>query len=36
MKSNPALIKEILLEQMGASSLEELLSMIQEGEESDE
>lgn len=36
MKSNPALIKEILLEQMGASSLEEFLSMIQEGEESDE
>lgn len=36
MKSNPALIKEILLEQMGASSLEELLSMMQEDEESDE
>lgn len=36
MKNNPALIKEILLEQMGASSLEEILSMLHEDEESDD
>ena len=36
IKNNPALIKEILLEQMGASSIEEILLAMQEGEESDE
>lgn len=36
MKNNPALIKEILLEQMGASSIEEFLMAMHEGEESDE
>ena len=36
MKNNPALIKEILLEQMETSSLEELLSMLHEDEESDD
>lgn len=36
IKNNPALIKEILLEQMGVSSIEELLQTMLEGEESDE
>ena len=36
MKNNPALIREILLEQMGTSSIEEFLMAMDEGEESDE
>lgn len=36
LKTNPALIQEILLEQMGAGSLEELMDMIKESDDGDE
>lgn len=36
IKTNPELIQEILLEQMGAGSLEELMDMIKESDDGDE
>ena len=36
IKTNPDLIQEILLEQMGAGSLEELMDMIKESDDGDE
>ncbi len=36
LKTNPELIQEILLEQMGAGSLEELMDMIKESDDGDE